>query len=165
MFYGSQHAKQSYRLNLQTGEEAYRNFFDGSAVVELALNSASSVIVATSQDRRLLVYDAVTMEKKGELLVGEHPLHKMAISPDDGTVVLSDQGCNLICIDITDATRPKIKAKDKIEGIGVPNSLHLQANSAVTETAISLLSDKKEELLLIGASLGLEFLVYDLRSN
>ena len=35
----------------------------------------------------------------------------------------------------------------------------------MTEGATSLLSDKKEELLLIGAGHGLEFLVYDLRSN
>ena len=100
---------------MRTGEVTYQNFFDGSAILELTLNSSSTLVFAMSQDRKLMAFDATSMEKKGEVVVGDQSLHKMTISPDDSTIVVSDNGCNLIFIDITDASAPKVKAKDKIE--------------------------------------------------
>lgn len=93
--------------------------------MELTFNQSSSLIIASTLDRKLMVFDSACMKKKGEVVVSDHPLHKMAITHDDSTVVVSDQACNLFQIDLTDAANPRIKAKDKVDGIGIPNSLHL----------------------------------------
>ena len=74
----------------------------------------------------------------------------MTLSNDHKTVLLSDQNTNLIAVNIEDASKPEIKFKEKIEGIGVPSSIH---------------ADADDELLLIGASKGLEFIVYDFKQQ
>ena len=46
---------------------------------------------------------------------------------------MSDQLCNVIQVDVSDATKPSVRSSSKVEGIGVPNSLHIQPTSVSPE--------------------------------
>jgi len=90
------------------------------------------------------------MKQLSQTEATEGQLHTLTLTNDDKTVLLSDQNSNLISINVEDACNPEIKFKEKIEGIGIPNSIH---------------ADAADELLLIGASKGLEFIVYDFKQQ
>ena len=90
------------------------------------------------------------MKQLSQTEATEGQLHTLTLTNDDKTVLLSDQNTNLISINVEDASKPEIKFKEKIEGIGIPSCIH---------------ADADDELLLIGASKGLEFIVYDFKQQ
>ena len=90
------------------------------------------------------------MKLLSQIEVTDAQLHTLTLTNDNKTVLLSDKNTNLISINVEDPSKPEIKFKEKIEGIGIPNCIH---------------ADADDEFLLIGASKGLEFIVYDLKQQ
>ena len=75
-------------------------------------------------------------------------MRRLVLTHDDKTAIITDSGANLHFIDVSDALHLRLKETVKLEGIG---------------EAASLSCEPRDELLLIGASEGNEFILYDLK--
>lgn len=89
-------------MDVVTGDIQFRSFFKGHFIIALAMNISCSNIYIITTERKLVIFDAQSMESKSELIVSDCQVILMELSSDDKILVLSDENSNLIKIDVED---------------------------------------------------------------
>ena len=74
----------------------------------------------------------------------------MLVTNEEKMVVLTDSASNIIFVDVEEVKNPEIVQTYKVAGLGKLGSLH---------------TDQKDSPLLVGASEGKNFLVYDIHEQ
>lgn len=87
-------------MNCETADIQFRSYFKGNFVVKLVINFACTLIFIATNERKLIIIDAITMDAKSELIISDFQIISMDLSQDDKTIIACDDNSNLIKIDV-----------------------------------------------------------------
>lgn len=106
LFYGSQQSKLSYKLDTESRDVGFRNFFKGNIVIQMAMTSSGQFIHVITADRKFMTFSADSLDQFSELVISDNQLCLLEVSADEQTAVVSDETSSLIKIDCRSISNP-----------------------------------------------------------